>query len=835
MRDEQERHPEGSDSPTNADGERGDGGTAGFGLGRRTFLAGTAASSAVGLPAFAGRGRAADSFVIEQNGEQHQVTPLSYGDQSIEEFYGFKEHGHNHSNTPTGIERADTSELFLYDGPNGLSLATVHDAPHTGTGGEMTVDFTGLPGAGSTVFSDSFDDGDLSDWQTTTEGNADVTTDAGRLRLRVYRCSTAEAVRDLGEHSGTLEVSFDWRNKAEGWWERTNWQLEDGNGNPISYEVVSGNDLESPEEYGTKNGSVTVRADVNGTVRVRFSVTPSSHCSNFDHYDTYLWIDNLEVGRPGGEWVIRDDDPGNDTYYGTSSVHWQWNGNNTDGGAFRGGLDGSFEVTVDPESVSGISEWQFLSGDPSDPNRISLDTSSPVTVRTGQVTDPLAGLVDAKQSKIDQIQNLAAVEMGDDAYAEVDQRAQALLDDIDAAQSSASSSDLAQYREALERMVAAEDVTRVGTSTVVGDDSVFQTMLDNLYSLAAGIAIEALSKVGGGIVRRVTNSIIDDVVRRFDDLQGSFSGDGILPWGIVDDIAEKVDELSTRHFYTFKSIKQQTDDVMGDVAEGVVDQGLSGAKDEAQNHGVFEELNQHTGIIDALEGLLFEAYYTYPDFPAVDIPRPDEIEVPDVEFYYDVPDEDLRYGLKHLVPDEIAVSLDTPDIDLPDVPGLDQYLDLTEEVADFATVAGVNTTIDGRMDALDASIGGLGEQADDTRGTVRQVSNDVMTGMDYLVRTFIRGLENAQSILSGLGNLAFGLMVIAVAGAAVAIATGVGTLGLLAAAGVLATASTVLGLIGLALDAFQVAVGAGFMAFLTGFHHTGTYALAETDLGGVNL
>jgi hypothetical protein len=447
----------------------------------------------------------------------------------------------------------------------------------------------------------------------------------------------------------------------------------------------------------------------------------------------------------------------------------------------------------------------------------------------------LDGLIDAKQNKIDQIRNLASIELGDDRGSAVDQRAQSLLDDIDAAQGDATDAELGQYREALERMVAAEDVTRIGTSTVVGDDSVFQTMLDNLYSLAAGIAIELLSKVGGGILRRVSNSIIDDLVRRMDDLKGSFSGGGIVPGGIVDDIARKVDELATKHHYTFKSINQQTDDIMGDVADGLASKGLDGAKTEAENNGVFEALDENTGVIDALESLLFEAYYTYPDFPAVNIPRPDEIEVPDVNFYYDVPDEDLPGWLKGSVPDEIEADLDTPDIDLPDVPGLDAYLDLTEEFADLATVAGIDTTIDGRMDALDASIGGLAEQADDTRGTVRQTATDVMEGMDFLVSTFIEGLENAQSILSTLGDMAFAAMVAAVAGAALAIATGVGTLGLLAAAGVLATASTALGLIALALDAFQVAVGAGFLSFLTDFHHYGTYALVETDLGGVDL
>lgn len=145
------------------------------------------------------------------------------------------------------------------------------------------------------MFSDDFEDGDLSEWTTSTTSNADVQLDGGRMRLRVYKCNTAIAERDLGTLDGTLTVSFDWENLAEQWYEGTDWQLLDGDGGAIEYELVEGTDVRSPGHRGNRSGTVTAEATVDGPVTLQFVVRPSSHCSNFDHANTYLWIDNVEV------------------------------------------------------------------------------------------------------------------------------------------------------------------------------------------------------------------------------------------------------------------------------------------------------------------------------------------------------------------------------------------------------------------------------------------------------------------------------------------------------------------------------------------------------------
>lgn len=89
-----------------------------------------------------------------------------------------------------------------------------------------------------------------------------------------------------------------------------------------------------------------------------------------------------------GSWVV-EDDPGDWDRSGSSppdTIDWRWNSRNTDGGAFRFD-DESLDVTVTPDFRSGIDQWEFLSDEPDDPERIDLDPTQPVTIRRGIDSD----------------------------------------------------------------------------------------------------------------------------------------------------------------------------------------------------------------------------------------------------------------------------------------------------------------------------------------------------------------------------------------------------------------------------------------------------------------
>ncbi|WP_435365411.1 hypothetical protein [Haloarchaeobius sp. DYHT-AS-18] len=348
-----------------------DGDSNGGGFDRRRFLQSLAVSS-LGPAAFsagasaegASTGDEALPLLAEQGDEQWNLTPLSTG-ESVVEFYGWGGEGDQTAKTSLGIERSNVSNAFLFDGPEGTSLGVFHDAPDDGSDGRATISFDGLPvgEAGETVFTDDFDS--LDAWNTSTTSNAGVTVDDGRMRFRVYKCNTAAAVHDLGEQSGTLEISFSWETEADEWYEIPDWELQDADGNAIEYEVLSGTDVRGAgDPGGQRGGSVTVQATVDGPVSIRFALEPSRYCSNFDHADTYFWVDDLTVESvaSGGSWVVQDDPEDFDGEEPTldTEVDWYWLAKNTDGGAFRGGLDGEFAVTLTPDFKRGIDEWHLL-------------------------------------------------------------------------------------------------------------------------------------------------------------------------------------------------------------------------------------------------------------------------------------------------------------------------------------------------------------------------------------------------------------------------------------------------------------------------------------------
>ncbi|MFC7134126.1 MULTISPECIES: hypothetical protein [Salinibaculum] len=108
------------------------------------------------------------------------------------------------------------------------------------------------------------------------------------------------------------------------------------------------------------------------------------------------------------DWVVEDDRYESETSYdrwrrdeGRREVDWTWTGDRTDGGALRG-LAGEFDVTVDMQfnedaALFGqyydgtVETWELLSGDASDPDRLTLSLSEPIRLRTGSCEDGSGG------------------------------------------------------------------------------------------------------------------------------------------------------------------------------------------------------------------------------------------------------------------------------------------------------------------------------------------------------------------------------------------------------------------------------------------------------------
>jgi hypothetical protein len=106
-------------------------------------------------------------YVLTQGDRCIDVRPLE-GDQRVEEFYDYRyptdrfdaqpasQEDTFSSHGTTHLQQEDTSILFLYHGPNGVSLVIVHGLlteERTG-GGSVSFDITGLPQSGEWVIED---------------------------------------------------------------------------------------------------------------------------------------------------------------------------------------------------------------------------------------------------------------------------------------------------------------------------------------------------------------------------------------------------------------------------------------------------------------------------------------------------------------------------------------------------------------------------------------------------------------------------------------------------------------------------------------------------------
>ena len=93
------------------------------------------------------------------------------------------------------------------------------------------------------------------------------------------------------------------------------------------------------------------------------------------------------IGLPGeGSWVVQND-PDNFDSATDTDVQWSWSADHNDGGVFRGGLDGTFEITIVPGFNVGIpldpgeiTTWKLVSGDLSSPTQYVLDMSENLTI-----------------------------------------------------------------------------------------------------------------------------------------------------------------------------------------------------------------------------------------------------------------------------------------------------------------------------------------------------------------------------------------------------------------------------------------------------------------------
>ncbi|MFB9804459.1 hypothetical protein ACFFQF_02840 [Haladaptatus pallidirubidus] len=177
-------------------------------IARRQFVKATIASTAI-LGGVSSAGAAQQDgnsqFAIEQDGNCIPIKPLSMSGLPIEEFYDYRTPdtdpmSYKYASFGTeSLQRDDTSLLFLYDGPKGLSLVMIHDKLDSDGGGAVSFRITNLPVQGKFVVKDDEYDGSTNrdtfdyskhrDWNGKETANATIhwTWQGGRSDGAVYR------------------------------------------------------------------------------------------------------------------------------------------------------------------------------------------------------------------------------------------------------------------------------------------------------------------------------------------------------------------------------------------------------------------------------------------------------------------------------------------------------------------------------------------------------------------------------------------------------------------------------------------------------------------------
>ncbi|WP_227356205.1 hypothetical protein [Haladaptatus salinisoli] len=177
-------------------------------ISRRRFVQATLTSTAAlgGVSSVDARQSTNSSqYTVIQDGKCIPIEPLTMSGLPVKQFYGYrtpstKPRSYNYASFGTeNLQRSETSILFLYKGPKGLSLVAIHDKIDAGSGGAVTFRLTNLPADGKFVVKDDDYNGstnvDTWDYSTHRSWNGKKTAtasiswaySAGRSDGMVYR------------------------------------------------------------------------------------------------------------------------------------------------------------------------------------------------------------------------------------------------------------------------------------------------------------------------------------------------------------------------------------------------------------------------------------------------------------------------------------------------------------------------------------------------------------------------------------------------------------------------------------------------------------------------
>lgn len=273
---------------------------------------------AVGLVTFAPTAAAQNSetYVVEQGERCIEVDPISGGSQSVEEFYDYRNETYSSHGTKA-YQQDDTSQLLVYEGPQGTSLVVVHDRLHDdeadGTNGSSaTFTFSGLPdGSDWAIRDDNYGGQDDSyDFSGSTR-TAQWRWDRARTDGAAYRLGT-------GDFSVGIDATFN-ENRWSGTYHGRidSWKVVTETGDGIERETLETDEpvTVSPGTCGGEEPDApTAQLDAPESAATDETVTLDASDSETGSDPTYEWyVDGQQVEGASG--------PTHETSFSESGTH----------------------------------------------------------------------------------------------------------------------------------------------------------------------------------------------------------------------------------------------------------------------------------------------------------------------------------------------------------------------------------------------------------------------------------------------------------------------------------------------------------------------------------
>lgn len=323
-----------------------------------------------------------------------------------------------------------------------------------------------------------------------------------------------------------------------------------------------------------------------------------------------------------------------------------------------------------------------------------------------------------------------------------------------------STSEKEQYGEALERLTAAENVTKSVTDEAVSE--IIPRSSGIVIGAVATIAIDQVSSLAsGGVIDDAKQFLVGRTTRRAKSVKDATVASDELGDEAASKVARDTADAEREYGDVYERVMRRNGASVQAVTDKVVNFGIDQLTESQEKaaelygqlpSGFREDVERITDrFTDAIEGVFFQYYWAQADPTDFEFSLP-QIDLPDeIGYTVDIPSPaDEIPG----VPDEISASVDVPDEKLEGA--INDYVDRFNEITELVdlasegyTATGIEPVLTEGTEYLDerAGNGSLDEQPEDVRSKAQSVSTGIASATTDIA-TIALDLVNAISFLT---------------------------------------------------------------------------------------